>query len=388
MCARQREMADEAKRRAPDGEFYTRREFQQYFGSLDEWAAAAPPVLRATAETPKAEARAESEDTAEAAENASRRAAEFEALQAIYADLIEGDAAGPWRITLEGASAALECYLPDDYPSSSPPTPVLHAPALSEHDCTALASELVALYDGAEVVYTWAEHCREQLADGTDAALSAAAQHDAELSAAMAVAAVADADDMADEAAAVAAAETAAAEAAAAEASGLTFTPSTSRYGQRMRHLSPDATDPTFEVEITSGPSFHPPKSGPSEEFQAHVASVSCMGQVHWVLARLLSDKRIARATHNMLAYRFMDERGVHVSDNDDDGESSSGAKLAALLELTSVSNVLVVVSRWFGGVHLGPARFKYIASTARNLLEETGRCSSGGGGGGKAKKR
>ena len=33
-------------------------------------------------------------------------------------------------------------------------------------------------------------------------------------------------------------------------------------------------------------------------------------------------------------------------------------------------NNVLVVVSRWFGGVHLGPARFKYIANTARELLE------------------
>ena len=69
---------------------------------------------------------------------------------------------------------------------------------------------------------------------------------------------------------------------------------------------------------------------------------------------------------------------GVQVSDNDDDGESSSGTKLAALLELANVNNVLVVVSRWFGGVLLGPVRFKYIASTARALLEETGRCTSG----------
>ena len=96
------------------------------------------------------------------------------------------------------------------------------------------------------------------------------------------------------------------------------------------------------------------------------------MGQVQWVLAALLRDKRIAKATHNMLAYRFTDER-VLVSDNDDDGESSSGAKLASLLELTSSMNVIIVVSRWFGGVLLGPARFKYIASVGRALLEEAG---------------
>ena len=127
----------------------------------------------------------------------------------------------------------------------------------------------------------------------------------------------------------------------------------------------------------------------------------------------MLRDKRIAKATHNMLAYRFTDARGVLVSDNDDDGESSSGAKLASLLELTNSTDVIVVVSRWFGGgaccagcsaprsgtlsfsacphrsacvsvlpvraVLLGPARFKYIASVGRALLEEAGFCSAGG---------
>ena len=47
-----------------------------------------------------------------------------------------------------------------------------------------------------------------------------------------------------------------------------------------------------------------------------------------------------------MIAYRFVDARGVQVADNDDDGESSSGSKLASLLELTHANNVLVVVSR------------------------------------------
>ena len=69
------------------------------------------------------------------------------------------------------------------------------------------------------------------------------------------------------------------------------------------------------------------------------------------------------------------------MSDNDDDGESSSGAKLASLLELTGAQNVLVVVSRWYGGIHLGPARFKYIAATGRAMLEEAGMLGGGGGG-------
>lgn len=111
------------------------------------------------------------------------------------------------------------------------------------------------------------------------------------------------------------------------------------------------------------------------------------MAQVQWALAQLLRDRRIAAATHNMLAYRFIDERGVLVSDNDDDGERSSGQKIAALLELTGAQDVLVVVSRWFGGTHLGPARFKHIATTARQLLDDAGYCRAASGPGGAGSK-
>lgn len=34
------------------------------------------------------------------------------------------------------------------------------------------------------------------------------------------------------------------------------------------------------------------------------------------------------------------------------------------------VNNVLVVVTRYFGGIHLGPDRFKHINQAARNALE------------------
>jgi len=43
------------------------------------------------------------------------------------------------------------------------------------------------------------------------------------------------------------------------------------------------------------------------------------------------------------------------------------------LLELCHVENVLVVVSRWFGGELLGAARFKWIASVAKDGLVQAG---------------
>ena len=52
--------------------------------------------------------------------------------------------------------------------------------------------------------------------------------------------------------------------------------------------------------------------------------------------------------------------------DYDDDGESAAGGRLLHLLQLMDVWNVVVVVTRWYGGVHLGPDRFRLINAAAR----------------------
>lgn len=58
------------------------------------------------------------------------------------------------------------------------------------------------------------------------------------------------------------------------------------------------------------------------------------------------------------LAYRIQRGDGVVFQDNDDDGETAAGGRMAHLLQLMDVWNVLVVVSRWYGGVKLGPDRW------------------------------
>jgi hypothetical protein len=55
--------------------------------------------------------------------------------------------------------------------------------------------------------------------------------------------------------------------------------------------------------------------------------------------------------------------------DNDDDGEDGAGSRLAHLLEMRQEDGVLVLVSRWFGGIQLGPKRFAHISNVARDLL-------------------
>jgi hypothetical protein len=108
--------------------------------------------------------------------------------------------------------------------------------------------------------------------------------------------------------------------------------------------------------------------------FQAHLCAVHTEMQVQEALQQLItSSSKIQRATHNMYAWRIVEKlqggRIVTKHDNDDDGEDAAGSKLAYLLDMRSDENVLVVVSRWYGGIQLGPKRFAHIVNVARELL-------------------
>ena len=72
--------------------------------------------------------------------------------------------------------------------------------------------------------------------------------------------------------------------------------------------------------------------------FQAHAAEVTTVEQVSIVLHELKSNRKIATATHNIVAYRIHDKaRHILVQDCDDDGESAAGSRLLHLLQVHRV---------------------------------------------------
>ncbi|EHK26003.1 uncharacterized protein TRIVIDRAFT_141842 [Trichoderma virens Gv29-8] len=119
--------------------------------------------------------------------------------------------------------------------------------------------------------------------------------------------------------------------------------------------------------------------------FVAHVARVSSPAEAKLFLQHLLwSDRRIRSATHNITAWRIRGPGGTSYSDCDDDGEDAAGGRLLHLLQLMEVWDAMVVVTRWYGGVKLGPRRFALINSVARDGLVRAGM----GDGGGKEKEK
>ena len=114
--------------------------------------------------------------------------------------------------------------------------------------------------------------------------------------------------------------------------------------------------------------------------FVARACTVTSPAQAQVCLTRLLeSNKRAAKASHNISAYRIrapsaadMIAKVIYES-FDDDGENAAGGRLLRLLQAMNAWDVLVVVSRWYGGVKLGPDRFSIINDVAREAVVQGG---------------
>ncbi|CAO1616621.1 unnamed protein product [Parajaminaea phylloscopi] len=111
--------------------------------------------------------------------------------------------------------------------------------------------------------------------------------------------------------------------------------------------------------------------------FIGHAVRVDQPAEVPLLLTRLSElHPRMEKATHPMIrAWVCKEERSdaaplVH-RDCDDDGESAAGGRLAHLLDALRCENALVVVTRYYGGIHLGADRFKLINRVARDALEQ-----------------
>lgn len=109
--------------------------------------------------------------------------------------------------------------------------------------------------------------------------------------------------------------------------------------------------------------------------FVARCAHVTSAAQAESYVDHLLAtDKKVRAATHSMTAWRI---RGVDgkttFQDCDDDGETAAGGRLLHLMQLMDLWDVMVVVTRWYGGQKLGPRRFAVINQVARDAFVKAG---------------
>ena len=344
-------------------------------------------------------------DAEERAENLARQAEEAEALSAIYGEdfaVEDGawtvrvpvfrDPERPPRLGADGeplpAFLTARCVPLETYPSRAcflaevGPSGALHAGELAR-----LAREADAAYaeaPGEVAAFAFVERIREACASSADAEDAEAAELHARARAEHEKRESLDSFDPEALAAELAAIDTARAIAEREhDATGAEPSP--------PRKDADDADDADDAREIVIDPSRvirGEPFVERKSTFQAHVLlGLRSSEEAGAFAAYLKRDPKVARASHNVLAYRKrlapraargeseveLGKASSWACDHDDDGEHGAGKGLSHLLRVTESEDVCVVVSRWFGGVHLGPQRFQCINNAARDALIRAG---------------
>ena len=85
--------------------------------------------------------------------------------------------------------------------------------------------------------------------------------------------------------------------------------------------------------------------------------------------------KKYYDAKHNCFAFSILDDNGSIVEKCSDDGEPSgtAGAPILNVIKKNNLSNVLIVVTRYFGGILLGTGGLTRVYSAAASSAIEDG---------------
>ncbi|MBI5804601.1 YigZ family protein [candidate division TA06 bacterium] len=92
-------------------------------------------------------------------------------------------------------------------------------------------------------------------------------------------------------------------------------------------------------------------------------------------LKLLLKDKKFRSADHNIAAYRILSPEG-RLLEYKNDGynspskETGAGVMMLEIMRQKKAENLCIVVTRWYGGIHLGADRFKHVREATIKILE------------------
>ena len=88
-------------------------------------------------------------------------------------------------------------------------------------------------------------------------------------------------------------------------------------------------------------------------------------------IAMIKTDKYFSKATHNSYAYRILQENLSILEWKNDDGETWAWLCILREIQRADFVNVVVVVTRFFGGILLQADRFKNVINATKEILKE-----------------
>ncbi|WP_299648576.1 YigZ family protein [uncultured Tateyamaria sp.] len=93
---------------------------------------------------------------------------------------------------------------------------------------------------------------------------------------------------------------------------------------------------------------------------------VASRADVDAALKALKRDRAYAKATHNTWGAIL----GTGGPIKGDDGEAGAGMVILRMLEREGLTDHLIIVTRWYGGKHLGGDRFRHVQACVRAYLD------------------
>lgn len=103
--------------------------------------------------------------------------------------------------------------------------------------------------------------------------------------------------------------------------------------------------------------------------YSVAIGRVQNRADIKHFLKTLKADKKYAKADHNSWAARLSHDGAIYETKSDD-GETGAGIVILRILQKENVSNCIVVVTRWFGGVKLMGDRFKHLQDATRYVIK------------------
>ena len=110
-------------------------------------------------------------------------------------------------------------------------------------------------------------------------------------------------------------------------------------------------------------------------KFTAHVRPVETREEAESFIAEIKNSYK--DATHNVPAMVIGDKFQIQWASDDGEPQGTSGAPIVQMLVKEEITNVVIVVTRYFGGIKLGTGGLvRAYTSSAKLGLEAAGICS------------
>lgn len=97
---------------------------------------------------------------------------------------------------------------------------------------------------------------------------------------------------------------------------------------------------------------------------------ISHIEDVKQSFSELKKDDYFRKATHNSYAYRLRQENGSILEWKNDDGEQGAGMCILRELQRADAKDIMLVVTRYFGGIQLHSDRFKNVIDACKMFFE------------------